>query len=78
MQYHMDPRDLVVANRSGAHSPTLQMSRAEFLPGKKGRRQGEIDKLHAWDGFAELVGMSEGSAGLLLGKVRPRKSLEDR
>ena len=50
------------------------MSRPEFLPGKARNRSSEVEKLHAWDAFAELVGMAEGSSGVLLGKLRPKSS----
>ena len=73
MQYHMDAHDGVSQRQAGTASSTLQYNRVEFLSGKK---QADVEKVQAWDAFAELVGMAEGSAGLLLGKVRPRKPLE--
>ncbi|CAD6569169.1 MAG: hypothetical protein CYPHOPRED_003118 [Cyphobasidiales sp. Tagirdzhanova-0007] len=74
MQYHMDPSPLVASRRSATASSSLQMSRPEFILGKKGRDTGEVEKIYAWDAFAEVAGMAEGSAGLLLGRVRPRKN----
>ena len=73
----MDPHPSVVAQRSGVSLSTLERSRPEFLPLKKGRNAGEIERLFAWDALAEVAGMAEGSAGMLLGKARPRKKPED-
>lgn len=73
MQYHMDAHDGVSQRQAGIASSTLQYNRVEFLSGKK---PADVEKVQAWDAFAGLVGMAEGSAGLLLGKVRPRKPLE--
>ena len=72
MQYHMDPVASVAARTSRSGTPSVPMSRPEFLLGKAASRSSEIEKLHAWDAFAELVGMAEGSSGVLLGKLRPR------
>lgn len=72
MQYHMDPVASVAARTSRSGTPSVPMSRPEFLPGKARNRSSEVDKLHAWDAFAELVGMAEGSSGVLLGKLRPK------
>lgn len=73
MQYHMDPTAAVAARTARSGTPSISMSRAEFLLGKAGNRSDEVEKLHAWDALAELVGMAEGSSGVLLGKLRPRR-----
>lgn len=76
MQYHMDAHDKIAYRKPGKPSAGLEHSRLGFLRDKKITQASEAEKLQAWDGFAELVGMAEGSAGLLLGKVRPHRPLE--
>lgn len=69
----MDPPAQVEARKGGAALlATLRTSRPEFILGKKGKRETEVQKLFAWDALAETVGMAEGSASLLLGKAKPR------
>lgn len=72
MKYHMD-RPTLVAAKMGSPTPfsSLRHSRPGFLPPKKAKKQSGAEKLLGWDAFAETIGMAEGSAGLLLGKVRP-------
>jgi hypothetical protein len=72
MQYHMDPVASVAARTSRSSTPSIPMSRPEFLLGKAANRTSEVEKLRAWDAFAELVGMAEGNSGVLLGKLRPK------
>ena len=74
MQYHMDAHEGVSKRQIGKSSSTLQHNRLDSISSKRLPSQAEREKLHAWDGFAELVGMAEGSASLLLGKVRSQKS----
>lgn len=51
------------------------MSRPSMLNAKAARQQGSLQKLYAFDAFADLISMAEGSSGLVLGKVRPRKPI---
>lgn len=77
MQYHMDAHDADRHRKPGKPSPRIQHSRIGFLTEKQANHAAEIERMQAWDGFADLVGMAEGSAGLLLGKVRPKPDLEE-
>lgn len=81
MKYHADPPAHIEARLGGNALSTLRLTRPEFLIPKKAKKQSEIDKIFAWDAFAETLAMAEGSAGLLLGKARPRSretQVEDR
>lgn len=73
MRYYMDPPAQVAARLGSTSLSTLRSSRPEFLPEKKGKKRAEVDKLFAWDAFAEIVGMAEGSTGLMLGKAKPMR-----
>lgn len=72
MRYHMDPPAKVEVSRGGMSLHSLRLSRPEYLSEKKARRQAEVDKMFAWDAFAETLGMAEGSTSLMLGKAKPR------
>lgn len=73
MRYHMDPPAGVAARLGSNSLSTLHLSRPEFLPEKKSKKQAEVEKLFAWDAFAEVVGMAEGSTGLMLGRAKPMR-----
>jgi hypothetical protein len=74
----MDPPAFIEAKTPLKSRMSLSYARPEFLQAKKGKLSGEVQKLYAWDPMAIVAGMAEGSAGVFLGKARPRKTLEER
>lgn len=78
LRYFMDPPAFVEAKLPMKSRIGLSYARPEFLQSKKGKLPGEVQKLYAWDPMAIVASMAEGSAGVFLGKARPRKTLEER
>lgn len=76
MRYHSDPPQKVQRRSSAIGTPNpLSQSTPAFLAGRKGRSQAEIQRLYALDAFGETVAVAEASAGLFLGRLKPREVL---